>query len=73
MEDRPFFDGLEVDLRLLGSVDRLDDIARGGLYLALRSLDEAGVDFIVAREFGSQWDCLAIQDRLRRAATHREE
>lgn len=72
VEDRPFFDGLEVDLRLLGSVDRLDDIARG-LYLALRSLDEAGVDFIVARGFGSQGIGLAIQDRLRRAATHREE
>jgi len=72
VEDGPFFDGLEVDLRLLGSVDRLEDIARG-LYLVLRSLDEAGVDFIVAREFGSQGIGLAIQDRLRRAATHKEE
>jgi len=72
VEDIPYFEGLDVDLRLLGSVDRLEDIARG-LYLALRSLDEAGVDFIVAREFGSQGIGLAIQDRLRRAATHKEE
>lgn len=72
LEDIPFFEGLPIDLRLVGSVEHLEDIARN-LYLALRLMDEAGVDFIVAREFGSRGIGLAIQDRLRRAATHKEE
>ena len=50
---------------------RLPDVARS-LYAALRDLDSAGVDLIVARAF-SQADGLgvAIADRLRRAAAGR--
>ena len=72
VEDLIYFEGTNAAVRLVGSVEQLDEIARN-LYLALRDLDAAGMDYIVAREFGSQGIGLAIQDRLRRAATVKEK
>lgn len=51
----------------LGSAERPDEAARR-LYDALRRLDAAGVDSIVAHTFGSAGLGLALTDRLRRAA-----
>lgn len=51
----------------LGSETGLEKIARS-LFAGLRALDEAGVDVILARDFGEQGLGLAIRDRLRRAA-----
>lgn len=72
VEDLIYFEGTNAAVRLVGSVEHLDEIARN-LYLALRDLDATGLDYIVAREFGSQGIGLAIQDRLRRAATIKEK
>ncbi|KPL78299.1 hypothetical protein ADN00_07525 [Ornatilinea apprima] len=72
VEDLIYFEGTNAVVRLVGSVEHLEEIARN-LYLALRDLDAAGMDYIVAREFGSQGIGLAIQDRLRRAATIKEQ
>ena len=72
VEDLIYFEGTNAAVRLVGSVEHLEEIARN-LYLALRDLDATGLDYIVAREFGSQGIGLAIQDRLRRAATIKEK
>lgn len=51
----------------LGSVDDLAAISRR-LYAALRELDAAGLDVLLAHSFGRHGLGLAIEDRLRRAA-----
>ncbi|MFN8445695.1 MAG: L-threonylcarbamoyladenylate synthase [Caldilineaceae bacterium] len=51
----------------LGSFDNLDEVAQR-LFAAMRSLDAAGVEIILAHEFPVQGLGLAINDRLRRAA-----
>jgi len=55
----------------VGPADDADAVA-GRLYAALRELDAAGVDLILARGFPASGGLgLAIQDRLRRAAGNR--
>jgi L-threonylcarbamoyladenylate synthase len=68
-EDEPFFSGLPVKIFPLGTSEDLDMVARN-LYAGLRTLDEQGVEVIVARDYGEQGLGLAIRDRLRRAASH---
>jgi L-threonylcarbamoyladenylate synthase len=51
----------------LGPMDDLAAISRR-LYAALRELDAAGLDLLLAHSFGRQGLGLAIEDRLRRAA-----
>lgn len=51
----------------LGPADNLAAISRR-LYAALRELDGAGLDLLLAHSFGSEGLGLAIEDRLRRAA-----
>lgn len=51
----------------LGSYERLDEVAQR-LFAAMRTLDAAGVDLILAHEFPTYGLGLAINDRLRRAA-----
>jgi L-threonylcarbamoyladenylate synthase len=67
-EDMANFRNMPVDLARVGSTADLAQIAHR-LYSAIRELDEAGVDFILARSFGEQGLGLAILDRLRRAAS----
>jgi len=67
-EDVPFFQNLSIDIAHIGSNTDLAQIAHR-LYAGIRSLDGAGVDFILARSFGEQELGLAILDRLRRAAS----
>lgn len=55
-------------LERLGPAGDLDAVA-SRLFAALRALDGAGVEVIYARGFGSGGAGLAIDDRLRRAAT----
>lgn len=69
-EDLTAFSDLPVALRGLGSAKSMSQIARQ-LFAALRSLDEAGVSLILARDFGSAGLGLAIRDRLTRAAAGR--
>jgi len=55
----------------LGAADDLDSVA-AHLYAAMRELDAAGVDLILARAFPARRGLgVAIQDRLRRAAGNR--
>jgi L-threonylcarbamoyladenylate synthase len=55
----------------LGPADELETVA-AHLYAALRELDAAGVDLILARAFPARGGLgIAIQDRLRRAAGNR--
>jgi L-threonylcarbamoyladenylate synthase len=70
-EDLPFFAELPVELAAVGSIGDLSQIAHR-LYSAIRELDEAGVDFILARSYGKQGIGLAILDRLKRAASQTE-
>jgi L-threonylcarbamoyladenylate synthase len=51
----------------LGSAANLEQIA-AALFARLRELDAAGVDLILARDFGGTGLALAIRDRLTRAA-----
>jgi L-threonylcarbamoyladenylate synthase len=67
-EDSTFFAELPVELAAVGSIGDLPQIAHR-LYSAIRELDEAGVDFILARSYGKQGIGLAILDRLKRAAS----
>jgi L-threonylcarbamoyladenylate synthase len=67
-EDMDILGGLPVDLARVGSIADLSQIAYR-LYSAIRELDEVGVDYILARSYGTQGLGLAILDRLRRAAS----
>lgn len=58
---------LGVTVARLGPAGDLASISRQ-LYAALRALDAAGVDLILAHTFGTEGLGLAIRDRLRRAA-----
>ncbi len=66
-EDKKFFGELSVQNEQLGASQDLEQVARR-LYSAIRSLDAAGVDFILARSYGTKGLGMAILDRLRRAA-----
>jgi L-threonylcarbamoyladenylate synthase len=70
-EDISAFHELDVEVARLGSVEDLTQIAHR-LYSAIRELDAAEVDFILARSYGTQGLGLAILDRLRRASTQIE-
>ncbi len=52
----------------LGSLSDLGTVARN-LYAGMRAMDEAGVDVILVRDFGTAGLGLAIRDRLYRAAS----
>jgi L-threonylcarbamoyladenylate synthase len=67
-EDIALFKDLPVVIERIGSTGDLSQVAHR-LYSAIRALDEAGVDFILARSFGTRGMGLAILDRLRRAAS----
>ncbi len=66
-EDLGAFAGLPLILRAPGAREDLEEVARR-LYATLRALDAAGVDLILARDFGAEGLGLAIRDRLTRAA-----
>ena len=71
-EDAAATRGLPVTVASLGPERDVERIG-SRLYAALRELDAAGLDLIVARDFpydGGLWD--AIRDRLRRAASNVE-
>lgn len=57
----------EVEIVVLGPLGADDEVARR-LFAALRTVDEAGVDVILARDWGAAGLALAIRDRLARAA-----
>ncbi len=65
--DRAYFSGLPLILRTVGAQDNLEGIAQR-LFSTLRALDDAGVEVILARDFGVEGLGLAIRDRLTRAA-----
>ncbi len=67
-EDLESFENLGVQVEQLGPAENLEQVAHR-LYSAIRSLDEAGVDFILARSYGTKGLGMAILDRLRRAAS----
>lgn len=58
---------LGVFVERLGPLEDLPSISRN-LYAALRRLDTAGVDIILAHTFGTAGLALTLRDRLRRAA-----
>jgi L-threonylcarbamoyladenylate synthase len=63
--------GPPVKIAALGPAEDLESVA-ARLYAALRELDAAGVDLILARAFPSRGGLgIAVQDRLRRAAGSR--
>jgi L-threonylcarbamoyladenylate synthase len=66
-EDRPFLDDLPAEKVFLGSLNDLPGVARR-LFRSMRTLDDAGVDLILARDFPPQELGNAVRDRLRRAA-----
>jgi L-threonylcarbamoyladenylate synthase len=66
-EDLPSFSGLPLILRSAGPAHDLDRVAQQ-LYATLRALDRAGVEVILARDFGARGLGLAVRDRLTRAA-----
>lgn len=66
-EDRPLFDGLPALIVAPGPRADLAQTARG-LFAALRALDAAGVDVILARQFPPEGLGRALADRLLRAA-----
>jgi L-threonylcarbamoyladenylate synthase len=66
-EDHSLFQDLPVHIELLGSKNDLAKIART-LFAAMRRLDSANVNVILATSFGAAGIGLAIQDRLTRAA-----
>jgi L-threonylcarbamoyladenylate synthase len=67
-DDVSAFEGLDVTVAGIGDGCRAEDVA-SRLYAALRELDIAGVDLVLARDF-EQEDGLwrAVRDRLQRAA-----
>ncbi len=67
-QDRQFFAGLPALIFPLGPADDLAQVARN-LFAGMRKLDEQGAEVILARGFGRQGLGLAIDDRLRRAAS----
>lgn len=67
-QDRLFFAELPALIFLLGAADDLAQVARN-LFAGMRRLDEQGAEVILARGFGRQGLGLAIDDRLRRAAS----
>lgn len=52
----------------LGSLNDLATVARN-LYAGMRAMDEAGIDILLVRDFGTSGLGLAIRDRLHRAAS----
>ncbi|HKT40566.1 MAG TPA: L-threonylcarbamoyladenylate synthase [Ktedonobacterales bacterium] len=66
-EEAATLEGAGVRVARLGPMDDLASISRR-LYAALRELDAAGLDLLLAHSFGRQGLGLAIEDRLRRAA-----
>jgi L-threonylcarbamoyladenylate synthase len=71
VEDRAAFEsGPQVEQACLGSLDDPAGAARH-LYAALHDLDAAGVEWIVARDWGAAGLGLALRDRLTRAAEGR--
>ncbi len=68
-EDRIAFDGLP-DVVALGPRDDFAAVGQG-LFAALRTLDQAGVDTILVRDFGREGLGAALWDRLLRAAEGR--
>jgi L-threonylcarbamoyladenylate synthase len=69
-EDRAAVEGLAVDVAPLGSRNHLEDAA-SRLFAAMRRLDRAGIDVIIAIDPGRSGLGLAIWDRLFRAAEGR--
>lgn len=67
-EDAPVLADAPGELRTLGPAADVDAVARE-LFAAMRALEAAGVEVIVARDFGTEGLGLAIRDRLRRAAS----
>ncbi|MBU8787638.1 MULTISPECIES: L-threonylcarbamoyladenylate synthase [Bacillus] len=57
-------------VRVCGRRDRLETVA-SGLYDALRSFDECGLDFIFAESFPEEGVGRAVMNRLMKAAGHR--
>ncbi len=66
-KDREYWSGSAVTVEILGDEQDTEGMARR-LYGVLRALDQAGVDVILARDFGEAGLGLAIRDRLQRAA-----
>jgi L-threonylcarbamoyladenylate synthase len=66
-EDRATLAPLAVPMVVLGSVSDLRQVAQG-LYAGLRTLDDTGVETILARTYPADGLGLAIRDRLIRAA-----
>lgn len=66
-EDVQAFEGTEAEAAIVGPLDQPDEVARN-LFQTMRSLDAAGVDLILARDFPSAGLGQAVRDRLRRAA-----
>src|SRR5690349_20136013 len=66
-EEAATLEGAGVRVARLGPAADLASISRR-LYAALRELDAAGLDLLLAHSFGTQGLGLAIEDRLRRAA-----
>lgn len=66
-EDLPFLAGQGLLVETAGSAEDLETVARR-LFSALRALDAAGAEVILARDFGVTGLGLAIRDRLTRAA-----
>lgn len=66
-EDAAEFAQLPVKIQIVGPAADLQQVAQG-LFASLRSLDDAGVTLILARDFGSSGLGRAIRDRLTRAA-----
>jgi len=67
VEDVPALADLPVVVQPVGSQDAPDEVARH-LFAGLHTLDQAGVEVILARDFGAAGLGLAIRDRLTRAA-----
>ena len=66
-EDIPVFQDRQVSIYSVGREDDLMHVA-AHLFAGLRSLEEAGVQVILCRNFGKQGLGLAIRDRLLKAA-----
>lgn len=69
-EDLPYLDDLPAVCQSVGSMTSLQEVAQH-LFESLRTLDDAGVSLILARDFGATGLGLAIRDRLTRAAAGR--
>ena len=67
-EDQDQFQIRDIPIITLGPANDLTQIARN-LYAGLHKLDDLGVEVILARSFAVQGLGLAINDRLRRAAS----